>query len=142
MSELSKIFDEINTLTEFISQTTNPAMIKYFTDKIKELTAKAEALSVSQASSESNPPITQSNLSKHSPQKTAQRVQVTQQAEEIKAKMDEEAEDQEFKSQPLIPKSYTRYHLPPEIKDKVDKSVQSELSKLGDSRSIMHLTLE
>jgi hypothetical protein len=56
--------------------------------------------------------------------------------------MEEEAEDQELKSQLLIPKSYTRYHLPAEIIHKLDKSVKSEVSKLGDSRSIMHLTLE
>jgi hypothetical protein len=45
MSDITKILEEINKLTSFLSGN-HPEMIKYFTDRIKELTDKAQRVAI------------------------------------------------------------------------------------------------
>jgi hypothetical protein len=136
MSDISSILDEISKLTSFISQTTNPEMIKYFTDRIKELTAKAQDKS-------KDKPQKVSHLSKHPPKETAQGVDVKRQSDEVEAKIEEAADEPQEPQKEVIVKSFSRHHLPVEIIENIAKSVERELTKSpGDSRSIIHLTLE
>jgi hypothetical protein len=126
MSDISSILDEISKLTSFISQTTNPEMIKYFTDRIKELTAKAQDKS-------KDKPQKVSHLSKHPPTETAQRVDVERQSDEVEAKM-ESTDESEQPQKEVIVKSFSRHHLPVEIIENIAKSVERELTKSpGDS---------